>query len=43
MRTKLSTCTRKARFGSKEEALGAIHDSGLRCTRIDATGALISI
>ena len=38
MRTKLSTCMRKTRFGSETEALKAIHDSGLplrpyRCDR----------
>ena len=38
MRTKLSTCNRKARFGSEMEALAAVHDSGLilrpyRCDR----------
>jgi hypothetical protein len=40
MRTKLSTCTRKARFRSEEEALAAVRDSGLalrpyRCDRGD--------
>ena len=38
MRTKLSVCTRKARFASEEEAVSAIHRSGLalrpyRCDR----------
>jgi hypothetical protein len=38
VRTKLSTCSRKARFGSAEEALGAAVVSGLplqayRCDR----------
>ncbi len=38
MRTKLSTCLRKARFASEEEALSAIARSGLalrlyRCDR----------
>ena len=40
MRTKLSTCTRKARFRSEAEALTAIVESGLelrpyRCDRGD--------
>jgi hypothetical protein len=40
MRTKSSTCARKARFGSADEAIAAIHDSGLdlrfyRCDRGD--------
>jgi len=38
MRTKLSTCNRKARFRSEKEALAAMRDSGLvlrpyRCDR----------